>query len=149
PMYQRILVALDHTAGDETLLSHVTQLARLTGAALLLVHVTERWAAQCGDQCTLAESRHAQEDRDYLDGVVARLGSQGLSVDSRLASGDPSRNILKVARAEGCDLIAMTTHGHRFIYDVLIGSTIDRVRHATDIPLLIVRAPLQKGPGQT
>src|SRR5437764_10224521 len=121
-MYQRILVALDHTAGDETLLPHVSELARLTGAMLLLVHVTEGWAEQWGDHFNLAESRHAQQDRDYLDNVVARLREQGLRVDSRLASGDPSREILKTARAGGCDLIAMTTHGHRFIYDVLIGS---------------------------
>jgi nucleotide-binding universal stress UspA family protein len=139
-MYQKILVALDHTAADETLLPHVAELARLTGAQLLLVHVADGWAAQWSDQLNLAESREMREDRAYLEETAPRLAAEGLRVATRLSAGVPSREILKIAAAEGCDLIAMTTHGHRFLYDFFIGSTIDKVRHESDVPILVVRA---------
>jgi manganese transport protein len=47
---------------------------------------------------------------------------------------------VKVAESEKCDLIAMTTHGHRLIGDLLFGSTIHEVRHNTTVPVLLVRA---------
>ena len=143
-MYHKILVALDHTPADESLLPHVRDLARLTGAELVLVHVADGWVAQWRDQLNLAESAEMREDRAYLATVAERLRSDGLIVSPVLSEGDPPREILKAARSEGCDLIAMTTHGHRFVHDFLLGSTIDKVRHESDIPLLLVRAGPRK-----
>jgi nucleotide-binding universal stress UspA family protein len=137
-MYQRILVALDHTKADDALVPHVTELARLTGASLLLVHVADGWAARNYDRLKLAESEEMRLDREYLDRRAAELTGQGLSVESRLALGDPPREILRLADETRCDLIAMTTHGHRLIGDILFGSTIDYVRHRSKAPLLIV-----------
>lgn len=139
-MYRKVLVALDHTAADETLLPHITELARLTGAELVLVHVADGWAAQWQDRLNLVDSQEMREDRAYLEAVVQRLQTAGLSARPVLAQGSPPREILKLAAAEGCDLIAMTTHGHRFIADFWLGSTIDKVRHETAVPLLLVRA---------
>jgi nucleotide-binding universal stress UspA family protein len=140
-MYQRILVALDHSDADTALLPHVTTLARLTGAEIVLVHVATGWAAQWGDQLNLAESREMQEDRAYLEETAAKLRADGLTVSPLAGKGEPAREILRTAEAERCDLIAMTSHGHRFLYDIFFGSTIDKVRHATGIPILVVRAP--------
>jgi manganese transport protein len=139
-MYRRILVALDHSPADETLLPHIGQLAKLTGAELLLVHVATGWAAQWSDQLNLAESQEMREDRAYLEETAARLQAEGLPVRCLAGRGEPSREILRLAESEGCDLIAMTTHGHRFLYDIFFGSTIDKVRHGTDVPILVVRA---------
>jgi nucleotide-binding universal stress UspA family protein len=139
-MYTRILVALDHTSADDSLLPHVTELARLTRAELLLVHVADGWAAQWQEHLNLADSQEIREDRAYLETIATRLSNDGLMVRPLLTQGDPSREITKIARAQGCDLIAMTTHGHRFIADFWLGSTIDKVRHDTEIPLLLVRA---------
>jgi manganese transport protein len=147
-MYRKILVALDHSWADASLLPHVSQLARLTDAELVLVHVAEGWAARWGEQFNLADSREMQEDAAYLEEVAGRLRSDGLSVRAIAGRGEPYREILKVAREAGCDLIAMTTHGHRFVYDLLIGSTIDKVRHGSEIPLLIVRAAARKNRGE-
>ena len=79
-------------------------------------------------------------DREYLESLAADLSRRGLQVSIRLALGNPPTEILKAAEQERCDLIAMTTHGHRLIGDLIHGSTIDAVRHKSSIPLLVVRA---------
>src|SRR5438876_7814799 len=119
-MYRKILVALDHTAADESLLPHIIELARLTGAELVLVHVATGWVAQWRDQLNLAESEEMREDRAYLAAIAEQLRAAGFTVHPLSAEGDPSRAILKFAHSEGCDLIAMTTHGHRFVHDFLM-----------------------------
>jgi nucleotide-binding universal stress UspA family protein len=139
-MYKKILVALDNTRADQSLLPHVRQLAKLLGSQLLLVHVADGWVARTYDQLKLTESEEMQKDRLYLEQTAEDLRREGLIVVVHLALGDPPREIVKVAASEHCDLIAMTTHGHRFIGDLLFGSTINEVRHATNIPVLIVRA---------
>jgi manganese transport protein len=140
-MYTRILVALDNTPADAALLPHVTALARLTHADVLLVHVADGWAARNLERFNLAESEEMREDRAYLERTAATLrDTEGLVVQTRLATGDPPREILKLANDEACDLIAMTTHGHRLIGDILFGSTIEYVRHRSKAPLLIVSA---------
>ncbi len=139
-MYRKILVALDHTAADETLIPHVTELAKMCGAELLLVHVADGWTARHYHHLNLAESEEMQDDREYLESRAREMAAAGLKVNTLLALGEPPAQILKVSVAEGCDLIAMTSHGHRLIGDILLGSTIDHVRHRTDVPLLVVRA---------
>ncbi len=140
-MYRKILVALDHTAADESLIPHVCQLARLCGAELVLFHVADGWTARHYDELNLAESEEMRDDRAYLEKTACKLREDAqLSVRVLLALGDPPAEILKAAVGEACDLIAMTTHGHRLLGDILHGSTIDHVRHRSHLPLLIVRA---------
>ena len=139
-MYKKILVALENSKADESLLPHVRQLAKLLGSHLLLVHVADGWVARTYDQLKLNESEEMRADRQYLETTAEQLQREGLSVSTRLLLGDPPREIVKAADAEQCDLIAMTTHGHRLIGDLLFGSTIHEVRHSTNIPVLLVRA---------
>jgi len=122
------------------LLPHIEQLALLLRAELVLVHVADGWAARHYDRLQLKESEEMQEDRRYLQQSAERLRSSGLSVSVHLALGDPPTEILKTAETEHCDLIAMTTHGHRLIGDIIFGSTIEHVRHRAAVPLLVVRA---------
>src|SRR5437773_8591414 len=112
-MYRRILVAIENSAADRTILTHVTELARLTGAELLLVHVADGWAARYFDQLKLRESEEMKSDRAYLDEVQADLVSRGLQVHTELAMGEPASELIRVAEEQGVDLIAMSTHGHR------------------------------------
>jgi nucleotide-binding universal stress UspA family protein len=139
-MYRKILVALENSQADESLLPHVTSLALQVKAELLLVHVADGWVARNFDKLKLAESEEMKADRGYLDKVAERLKAQGLRVETKLALGDPPEEILKTAETEKCDLIAMTSHGHRLIGDILFGSTIHEVRHKTTIPVLLVKA---------
>ncbi len=139
-MYRRILVAVENSPADDTILAHVAELARLTGASLLLVHVADGWAARNFDQLKLRESEEMKIDRGYLDRRRAELEERGLRVDTRLAMGDPATELVKVAEEQGVDLIAMSTHGHRFVKDVLLGATADKVRHLVKVPVLLLRA---------
>ena len=139
-MYRRILVAVENSPADKTILAHVAELAKLTHASLLLVHVADGWAARNFDQLKLRESEEMKIDRDYLDRLRAELEASGLVVDTRLAMGDPATELVKVSQEQGVDLIAMSTHGHRFVKDVLLGATADKVRHLVKVPVLLLRA---------
>ena len=139
-MYRKILVAVEHSTADRTILTHVTALARLTGAELLLVHVADGWAARNFDRLQLRESEEMKADRRYLESLQEELGRLGLSVRTHLAMGDPSSELVRVAEEQGVDLVAMSTHGHRFLSDVIHGATADRVRHLLKVPVLLLRA---------
>ena len=139
-MYRRILVAIENSAADQAVLDHIEALARLTGASLLLVHVADGWAARHFEDLKLRESEEIRTDRAYLDRICGDLCGRGMTCGVRLAMGDPATELVKVAVEEDVDLIAMSTHGHRFLQDLLRGSTADRVRHGVTVPVLMVRA---------
>jgi nucleotide-binding universal stress UspA family protein len=138
-VYQRILVAIENSKADEAILAHIVSLARLTGARLLLVHVADGWAARYFDELNLRESEEMRLDRAYLARRSAELRAVGITVDSRLAMGDPATELIKIAAEEHVDLVAMSTHGHRFLSDLIHGTTVDRVRHIVRVPVLLVR----------
>lgn len=138
-MYTRILVPLENTPYDAAILAHVRQLARATGASLLLIHVADGWAARNMAQLELRESEELRSDRDYLKRTADALERDGYKVDALLAGGDPVKEIIDAAMRERCDLIAMSTHGHRFLKDVIFGSVAEGVRHRCTIPVLLVR----------
>jgi nucleotide-binding universal stress UspA family protein len=139
-MYSNILVAVEHSDADRTVLDHVQQLAKLTGASLLLVHVADGWAARHYDELALRESEEMKDDRAYLERIQQELSAKGFSTRTQLAMGDPATELVRVAQANKVDLIAMSTHGHRFLNDLLRGSTADRVRHNVAVPVLMIRA---------
>ncbi len=139
-MYQKILVALENSPADKHLLPEVAALAKLLRSQVLLLHVADGWAARHFEDLKLAESEEMREDRNYLEGLAAQLRAEGLQVNTCLALGNPPDEILKTADRESCDLIAMATHGHRYLSDILHGSTIAEVRHKATVSLLLVRA---------
>lgn len=139
-MYRRILIAVENSTADRTILDHVEELARLTGAALLLVHVADGWAARHFDNLNLRESEEMKADRAYLAELQQELTGKGFSVETRLAAGDPADEIIRVAGDEKVDMIAMSTHGHRFLSDLIHGATADKVRHLVKVPVLLLRA---------
>jgi manganese transport protein len=142
-MYKKILVALENGEADKRLLPHISQLARQVGAELLLLHVADGWAARNFEQLKLAESAEMKADSDYLEGTAMQLRGSGLRVDTLLALGNPPNEIVKVAVKSGCDLIALASHGHKLIGDLIHGSTIDKVRHNTTVPLLVVNGAVK------
>jgi nucleotide-binding universal stress UspA family protein len=138
-MYKRILVPLEHTAYDAAILDHVVRLARFCGAEVVLMHVADGFAARNVKQLNLRESEEIRSDREYLEQLCATLQRDGISADCLLAGGDPAAEIKAAADREGCDLIAMSTHGHRFLQDLLRGSVASEVRHISWVPVLLVR----------
>jgi nucleotide-binding universal stress UspA family protein len=139
-MYHRILVAIENSPADQAILDHVRQLAAQFGSELHLVHVADGWVARNFDQLQLRESEEMKDDRDYLQRVAADLAACGLKVSTELALGDPADELIRLARERDVDLLAMSTHGHRFLNDLLRGTTVSRVRHFVKIPILLVRA---------
>ena len=138
-MYQTILIPVENRESDRTILAHIRSLARLCGANLLLIHVADGWAARNFENFQLQESDEMREDRRYLAELENELAREGFPVRSVLAMGDPATEIIRVSREEKADLIAMTTHGHRFIGDLIHGSTAEKVRHLVEVPVLLLK----------
>ncbi len=140
-MFKQILVPLENSPTDKVILDHIRPLAKLTKADLILVHVADGFAARLQDQLNLADSEEIKKDRHYLESCRKALVDEGFAVRTHLVRGEPTDQILAIAEKEQCDLIAMSTHGHRFIKDFLLGSVAESIRHRTSIPVLMIRAP--------
>jgi nucleotide-binding universal stress UspA family protein len=137
-MYGKILITLDTTATDRAILDHIRPLAKLHQSRIVLLHVADGWAARTyGPDAVSAE---VSEDRAYLDRIKSELAAEGLAVEVHLAYGDPVTEIVRWVNQEGCDLIAMSTHGHRFLQDLIYGTTATRVQHRVTVPVLLLRA---------
>jgi len=137
-MYRRILVAVENSAADRTILEHVRQLATLTNAEILLVHVADGWAARHFNDLQLRESEEIKADRAYLEGLASSL--PGLRVSTELAMGDPANELIRLVEERQVDLLAMSTHGHRGLNDLLRGTTVSKVRHLVKVPVLLLKA---------
>ena len=145
-MYRRILVCLENSPTDQHITEHVKGLARLCGSTVLLVHVADGWAARNIKQLDLRESEEMREDREYLERVAAGFVAAGVKTEAILATGDPAAEVTAAADRENCDLIAMATHGHKLIGDMIHGSVANQVRHRSMVPVLLVRAPAKATP---
>jgi nucleotide-binding universal stress UspA family protein len=133
-----ILVTLDVTPTDRAIIEHVKQLAGALGSKVALLHVATGVPAQFhGDQAAGAE---VDEDRAYLDRVRQEFAAAGIDAAADLAFGDPATEIVKWVQQRGCDLVAMSTHGHKLFGDLVYGATATRVRHSVSVPVLMLRA---------
>ncbi len=137
-MYNKILVTLDTTPTDRAIIQHVKALARIMDSHVVLLHVADGWAARMYGPD--AVSPEVAEDKAYLEKVQAEFQTEGIPAEAALAYGDPSNEIVRWVQEKGCDLVAMSTHGHRFIKDLFLGTTAPRVQHRISVPVLLLRA---------
>ena len=137
-MYKTILLTLDGTPTDRAIIFHIKQLAKLAQSRVVLLHVADGWAARTHG--SNAVSPEITEDTAYLEKILVEFRSAGIPADAELAYGDPVTEIVKWVRQKGCDLVAMSTHGHRFLADIFLGATASRVRHSVSVPVLMLRA---------
>jgi nucleotide-binding universal stress UspA family protein len=137
-MYETILVTLDGTSSDRAIIEHVKQLAKLAHSRLVLLHVADGWAARTYGPD--AVSQEIAEDTAYLQKVREEFQLTGIAAEAELAFGDPATEIVRWVEKKGCDLVAMSTHGHRFLADVFLGTTASRVQHSISAPVLLLRA---------
>ena len=144
-MYHTILIPVENGPADQTILDHIKPLAKMTGASLLLMHVADGFVARNFNQLNLAESEEIKADRAYLERRAEELREEGFVADYTLAMGEPSDEIVKLASERKVDLIAMATHGHRFLGDLIHGSTADKVRHLVEIPVLMLKDASRAG----
>lgn len=137
-MYDKILVTLDATPTDRAIIEHVKALAKIMHSRVALLHVADGWAARMYGPD--AVSPEVEEDKAYLEKIRSELEADGIPTEAALAFGDPASEIVKWVRQEGCDLVAMSTHGHRFIKDLFLGTTAPKVQHRISVPVLLLRA---------
>jgi nucleotide-binding universal stress UspA family protein len=137
-MYNKILVTLDATPTDRAIIEHVKPLAKWANSQVVLLHVADGWAARTYGPD--AVSPEITEDTAYLERVRAEFQSAGISAEAELAYGDPAKEIVKWIKQRGCDLVAMSTHGHRLLADIFLGATASRVQHSISVPVLLLRA---------
>jgi len=137
-MYDTILVTLDGTPSDRAIIEHVKKLAKIANSRLVLLHVADGWAARTYGKD--AVSPEISEDKAYLDKVHAEFQAAGIPAQTELAFGEPAKEIIKWVNEKGCDLVAMSTHGHRFLADIFLGTTVTRVRHSVGVPVLLLKA---------
>jgi len=137
-MYKTILVTLDGTPTDRAIIGHVKELAKLAQSKVVLLHVADGWAARTyGKDAVSAE---ITEDTAYLKKVRAEFQARGIPAEAELAYGDPVTEIVKWVERKGCDLVAMSTHGHRLLADIFLGTTASRVQHSIRVPVLLLKA---------
>ena len=137
-MYDTILVTLDGTPTDRVIVEHVKKLAELAQSHLVLLHVADGWAARTYGPD--AVSPEISQDTAYLERVRSEFQSMGIPAEAELAYGEPANEIIKWVQQRGCDLVAMSTHGHRFLADIFLGTTANRVQHSISVPVLLIRA---------
>jgi nucleotide-binding universal stress UspA family protein len=137
-MYKTILVTVDGTPTDRAIIDHVKPLAKLAQSRVVLLHVADGWAARTYGRDAI--SPEIAEDTEYLKQVRSEFEASGISADAELAYGDPAKEIIRWVKQKGCDLVAMSTHGHRFFADLFLGTTASRVQHNVSVPVLLLRA---------
>lgn len=142
-MYRTILVTLDGKPTDRSIIEHVKTLAHEMQSQVVLMHVADGWAARTFGPD--AVSQEVSDDRRYLDEVRDEFERSGTTANVVLAYGEPADEIVKWIRKNGCDLVAMSTHGHRFLADLFLGTTASRVQHRVSVPVLLLRARSEPG----
>jgi universal stress protein A len=137
-MYKTILVTLDGTPTDRYIIEHVKELAKLAKSKVVLLHVADGWAARTFGPDAIGPE--IEQDTEYLNKIRDEFMSDNISAEAQISFGEPADEIIKWAKSENCDLIAMSTHGHRFLSDLFLGSTATKVRHSINIPVLLIKA---------
>jgi nucleotide-binding universal stress UspA family protein len=137
-MYKIILVTLDGRPTDRAIIEHVKKLAKFAQSRVVLLHVADGWAARTYGPD--AVSPEITEDTAYLAEIREEFQFIGIPTEAELAYGDPVKGIINWVEEKGCDLVAMSTHGHRFLADLFLGTTASRVQHGISVPVLLLRA---------
>jgi len=137
-MYDTILLPLDASPSDKSIIEHVTALAKAMGSRVVLLHVMT--GPQAEFHGADASGEKVEQNRAYLDGVREGFAAAGVAAQVALAHGEPAREIVRWVETNGCDLVAMGTHGHRWLSDIVLGFTASRVQHALSTPVLLLRS---------
>jgi nucleotide-binding universal stress UspA family protein len=137
-LYKTILVTLEGTLTDRAIIEHVKLLARSMQSRVILLHVATGVPAKY--HRTDAAGKEVEESKAFLNRVRDEFVAAGVSAEAQLAYGEPAKEIVNWVQRNGCDLVAMSTHGHQLIADLVLGTTANRVQHNISVPVLLLRA---------
>jgi nucleotide-binding universal stress UspA family protein len=137
-LYKTILVTLEGTATDRAIINHIKLLAPAMQSRVVLLHVASGVPAKY--HRTDAAGKEVEESKVFLGRVRDEFTAAGIPTEAQLAYGEPAAEIIKWVQKNGCDLVAMSTHGHQLIADLVLGTTANRVQHSLSVPVLLLRA---------
>jgi nucleotide-binding universal stress UspA family protein len=137
-VYDTILLTLDVSPADRPIIEHIKQLAGLLHSRVILLHIATGPAAQFHGE--MAGGKEIDESQAYLAQVKAEFEAAQIPVAAELGYGEPAREIVRWAAETACDLVAMGTHGHKLVADLVLGTTASRVQHNLSVPVLLLRA---------
>jgi nucleotide-binding universal stress UspA family protein len=137
-LYKTILVTLEGTPTDRAIIDHIKVLAPAMQSRVVLLHVATGVPAKY--HRTDAAGKEVEESKAFLDRVLDEFTAAGIPTEAQLAYGEPAKEIVNWVQQNGCDLVAMSTHGHQLIADLVLGTTAIRVQHSLSIPVLLLRA---------
>ena len=137
-LYKTILVTLEGTPTDRAIIDHIKRLAPAMQSRVVLLHVASGVPAKY--HRTDAAGKEIEESKVFLGRVRDELTAAAIPTEAQLAYGEPAAEIIKWVQKNGCDLVAMSTHGHQLIADLVLGTTANRVQHSLSVPVLLLRA---------
>ena len=137
-LYKTILVTLEGTPTDRAIIEHIIPLAKAMRSRIVLLHVASGVPAKY--HRTDAAGKEVEESQANLERVREEFVAAGIFAEQELAYGEPAKEIVKWVERKGCDLVAMSTHGHKFVADLLLGATAFEVQHSLRVPVLLLRA---------
>jgi len=137
-LYKTILVTLEGTPTDRAIIEHIKVLAPALQSRVVLLHVATGVPAKY--HRTDAAGKEVEESKAFLDRVLGEFIAAGIPAEAQLAYGEPAKEIVNWVLQNGCDLVAMSTHGHQLIADLVLGTTANRVQHNISVPVLLLRA---------
>ena len=137
-MYETILLPLDTSNTDKAIVAHVRALATAMHSRVVILHVVTGPQAEWNGPDAAGEK--VERIRAYLESVRADLASAGLQAQVDLGFGEPAQEIVRWVEKNGCDLVAMGTHGHKWLSDIVLGFTASRVQHALSVPVMMLRS---------
>jgi manganese transport protein len=138
-MYDTILLTLDGSPADRAIIEHVKSLARIMQSRVVLLHVATGVPAQWSGPS--AGGQEIDTSQAYLNEVRSEFDVAGVRAEAELAFGEPVKEIIRWVEQRGCELVAMGTHGHRALADLVLGATASRVQHSISVPVLLLRSP--------
>ena len=134
--YYHIGVTIDFSKNDTESIRH----AIMQGgkhADYTLIHVVETAGARYyGNEVMDQET---QSDLDNLNKYVEAMHKIGYKASPQIGYGSPASSIAKIVKDEHIDFIVMGSHGHKVIKDLIFGTTVNKVRHRVNVPVLVVK----------
>ncbi len=143
-MFTKMMVPLDGSDLAEGILPYVTHFAKGLGIPITLLTVIDQGAFELPKRSSVMASESEMFGalermvKERLDGVAAALMAQGVNASTTVAHGKPEEQIVRTAQREGCDIIAMSTHGRNMIARGVLGSITNKVMHSSGIPVLTI-----------
>ena len=133
--YKKIAISVDFSTSDNKAINKAIGLGG-TDAGYLLVHVLESANAVVYGEDSF--DMEGEQDYQFLKQHAKQLSEKGFVCTVALGYGNPKTAIPELVAKNNCDILVMGTHGHKTFKDILLGTTIEGVRHNIKVPLVLV-----------